>query len=249
MKRLFAVLFVLCALFLVFALLGSTLLEKAIVAGVETVGPKLTDAPVTIEGAELSVTAGSGSLNGLVVGNPEGFSSEHALSFSNLRLDLVPSSLLSDKIVIEELIIDGPEVVYEAKLGSTNIGEILNNVQGYLGTDPAAQEQGEGKRFEVRRVSIVNGKVRVIAPQLAGQGLEVPLPPIEITDIGTSEEGATLSNVVARVLASINAETVAATLQSGGSVGKQLQDVGESLRERAGSLLEQLRSKEEGGGE
>ena len=64
------------ALLVVRANLGG-LIKKA----VETVGPKITQTPMTIERVSLSPLSGSGSIKGFVLGNPEGYQSPFAIKF------------------------------------------------------------------------------------------------------------------------------------------------------------------------
>ncbi len=73
--------------------------------------------------------SGKGTLTGFLIGNPDGFNTDHVFALGTVRGDVALPSLLSDKIVIEEIYIDGPEVTYEAGLTGSNIGKI----QGVLG--------------------------------------------------------------------------------------------------------------------
>lgn len=243
MKKLLVFLVVVAVIAFLLVVAGSSLLGKAIVAGVETIGPELTQTTVELEDARLSLFAGRGELKGLVVGNPDGFKTDYAIRLGSVALDLQPMSLLSDKIVVEELVIDGPELIYETKLTSANIGRILKNVESYIGSGKPTEAKPEAasKAFEVRLIKVTNGRVTVASKLLDGEQLVVNLPPIEIRDIGTGPEGATLADVVKRTLASINAETVVAVAQSGQSVGNQIQRSANSLKQKVGGLLDAIK--------
>ncbi len=223
-------------------LAGSNILERAIIAGAETWGPELTQTTVELGDAEVKLANGSCQLQGLVVGNPEGFVTEQSMSVGLLRLALQPRSLFRDKIVIEELVIEQPQLTYEVTLSGANLNRILKNVEEFAGRSasgdaPAANEPGGGKRFEIRLLRITEGQVTIASSLLEGEPIVVPLPPIEIRDIGAGPEGATLADVVRQTLRSINAETVRAAAQSGSSFGEQLQRSADALKRRFGDLL------------
>ena len=244
MKKLLLILLSVFVLVVVLVLIaGSALLEKAVVAGVETVGPEITQAPVELEDVKISLSSGKCSIIGLNVGSPDGFKSEYVMRLKTLRLKLQPQSLFRDKIVVDELVIDAPELIYETKLTGTNLGAILKHVNEFSGGDEGAppsaadEEATGGKRFEVRLIKVTNGKVTLANQLLQGEQLVVSLPPIEIRDLGSGPEGATLGDIVRRTLASINAETVKAVAQSGHSVGDQLRRNADTLKDRVGGLL------------
>src|SRR3970040_1891103 len=99
---------------IVVAVIGITLfLDGAIKKGVETVGPKITKVDIKLDGVSLSIFSGGGSIKGLVVGNPEGYKTPHAISVGKASLSLKPGSLLSDKIVVNSIRVEAPEIIYE----------------------------------------------------------------------------------------------------------------------------------------
>ena len=51
---------------------------------VETLGPEMTQAQVTLSSAKISLLSGDGRLKGLVIGNPEGFDTENAFSLGEI---------------------------------------------------------------------------------------------------------------------------------------------------------------------
>src|SRR5665213_1612590 len=98
-------------------------------AAVNRLGPALTQTKLELASANLSPLSGSGTLSGLFVGNPQGWSSDKAFYLTKVHIDVVPSSIFSDHIVVNEITIDGPEFVYETKIVSSNIGDLLKNIQ------------------------------------------------------------------------------------------------------------------------
>ncbi len=51
---------------------------------VETLGPEMTQAQVTLSSAKISLLSGDGRLKGLVIGNPEGFDTENAFALGEI---------------------------------------------------------------------------------------------------------------------------------------------------------------------
>src|SRR5205807_2960899 len=71
--------------------------------GVETVGPQITKTEIRLDSATLSLLSGSGKLNGLFVGNPQGFKTESAIKVGSVRVAVAPASVFSDKVHVKEL--------------------------------------------------------------------------------------------------------------------------------------------------
>ncbi len=245
MKKLIVVLCIFALIGAVFFAFFSKLLSKGVLEAVNEFAPKITQTSVVLDDVELSAFSGSGKLSGLVVGNPEGFKTEHAMSLGLVSVKIEPKSVLSDKIEINEVLIDGPVIVYETNNSlKTNIGQILKNVESYVGTDDSAveeeAEEGEAgaKKIGLKLFRMTNGKVMISNGLTMGKNLEISLPTIEVKDIGQGEEGATAGDVLKRILSSINKETIKAVAESGGDVGKQLEDIGKEAKKGLGGLLD-----------
>ncbi|MCH6256378.1 AsmA family protein [Puniceicoccaceae bacterium K14] len=244
MKKLITVFLVFAVIAVAIFLSFSKVLSKGIVAGVETYGPDVTQTEVTLESVNLSAFSGKGAITGFVVGNPEGFSTEHAIKLDDFQIDLKPASVISDKIVINEIIIDGPQIIYETNSEfKTNIGTILKNVESFAGSSDASEEaeeqdsEGSEKKLEIGLFRLSNAKVQVVNPLLGGDGLSLELPVIELEDLGKGEEGMTIADVMKKVLASVNQETITAMSKNGGDLGNQVEEVGKKAKESVGNLL------------
>ena len=55
-------------------------LDGAVKRGVESVGSKMAKVDVKLDGVHISLLSGSGKINGLVIGNQEGYKAPHAIS-------------------------------------------------------------------------------------------------------------------------------------------------------------------------
>src|SRR5881409_3710652 len=125
MKKIIVRLLILLLVLLVLAAVAVYLfLDSAVKRAVETMGPNLTKVPVKLDYVNVSLLTGSGKIRGLVVGNPEGYKSPSAIRVGAGSLALKPASLLSDKVVIEAINLQGPEVTFETDLTQNNLSKI-----------------------------------------------------------------------------------------------------------------------------
>src|SRR5262245_58356335 len=94
--------------------------------GVERVGPQLTKTEVKLDVATLSVFSGSGSIKGLFIGNPEGFTTPSAIKVGSIKMGVEPKSVFSDKVHVTQINVEQPEITFEGSLGSkNNLSKIL----------------------------------------------------------------------------------------------------------------------------
>lgn len=249
MKKLLAILGVIVVVGGVLLFVFSKAIGSGIKAGVETFGPEVTQTPITLDAVELSAFSGSGSIAGLVVGNPEGFNTPHSIKLDGFSMKLEPLSLLSEKIVINEIIIESPEFILETGLGlqKSNIGKILENIESFTGPGEAdAEASSASKSIQIDLLKITGAKVKLSNKLMGGQVLMVPLPNIELTDIGAEDDGVSMSESLKIVFQAINQGVVSAASNSGKVVGDQLKNVGEATQKSVGGLLKGLKKAVEG---
>ena len=80
---------------------------------IETVGSELTGVAVVVERVELRPARGLREITGFTVANPAGDAAPYALQMDLLRLNLgVVSSLVGERLVLDELVIDSPAVTF-----------------------------------------------------------------------------------------------------------------------------------------
>lgn len=189
---------------------------NAITAGVNKYGPGITQTKLTLAGANVSAFSGVGTLKGLVVGNPQGWSDRNLCELGEIHVRLEPRSVLGDHIIIHEIRIDAAQINYESKLVASNVGDLLKNIEASTGgPKPAAEKPAEPAgppaRFEVRKFSFTNGSARV---SVAGKEITLPLPPIELNDLGTKEGGITAQQMAQAVAKSVTNSVLAAVAKN-----------------------------------
>lgn len=213
----------------VLAVFGSSLLNKAIKTGVETIGPKVTQTSVTLESVDLSIFSGAGTLKELHVGNPEGFKSETIFSLGQIDVEVNIMSLLSDKIIINKVIIREPAISYETRLSNSNVKQLLKNIEAFTGPPseeadvPAEEATGAKKQVVIKQVVVESATVYVGA---FGVGQKVKLPRIEMTDVGEGK-----SMTVADAIDLVLTEVVKA-------IGPAIAGAGDLLKDGGAKLLD-----------
>lgn len=211
--------------------------------GVNSFGPKLTQTKVELARATISPFTGSGTLTGLVVGNPQGWSDNDAFRLGKVHLDVEPFSIFGDHIVINEIIIDEPEFRYETKIIASNIKDLLKNIEEFTGGggQAATTKSGQPIKFVVKKFRMTNGVARL---GMGPAALPVPLPPIAIDELGVAEGGITpdqlVGAVMKNVLGSIVAGSAKAALQAGSTLGAGAVEGASDAAKKAGEGLKNL---------
>lgn len=162
---------------------------------VEEGGTEATRTEVLLSKADIDIRAGRGELDGLSIANPQGFSSEKLFSFNKIVLDIEPTSITKDVIVIDEITIDGVNVRAEHKnLTETNIEAMLKNLtQGAGGSSSGSSSTSESSGKEVllavKKLVFSNSKLSLSSDQLGSFDLTVPS--FEVNNLGSADNGLT----------------------------------------------------------
>jgi hypothetical protein len=163
-------------------------------------GPRLTLTSVNLAAAQFSPLNGSGTLLALSVGNPKGWSSPEAIKLKSIHIDVVPSTLFSDHIVINEIVIEDPELVYENRILSSNLGDLIKNI-GKATKRPAGDQSGRHVTFVIKKLRLEKGHVK-----LGGglTGVTLDLPAVEFNNLGSGKGVSTeeLSLLIMRTIVS-----------------------------------------------
>ena len=175
----------------------------------EFYGPDVLGAPVKVQHVRISTKTGEGTLKGLEIGNPKGYSGAHALKVDEVRLSIDPATVTGKVIYIREIAIDAPLITYERGRDGSNLDAIQRNIAAYARKTPgegdpkAAAPQDDARRFVVERIAIRGAKVTMTNPVLKGQGITFDLPEVQMKDLGKRQDGlraSEIANLVAREL-------------------------------------------------
>jgi uncharacterized protein involved in outer membrane biogenesis len=218
-------------------------LNSIIKGGVETIGPKVTGVDVRLNKADVSLFSGKGQLQGLFIGNPSGFQTDSAFKLNEVRIALNVKSVFSDKIIIDEVYINAPDITYETSGKTDNIQSILKNIKkgsGSAGTkdkpSAAKDASGSGKKIIIKKFLLTNGKVNMSSTLMKGEAISLDLPEIELKDIGQDKGGTTVSDAMEKIFAALNKNIL-------GTVTGSLKDIGKQLEDTAGKVAEDTINK------
>ncbi len=212
-----------CLVLLLAAYLVLVIFSGSIVRSrINAYGPQLTQSSVVLAAAHVSPLSGTGDLIELSVGNPKGWRAPDAFRLKRVHIDVVPSSLLTDRIVINEIVIDDPELVYETRILSSNIGDLIKNIDKSIGRPPAnSPTAGNGRRltFVIKKLRLEKGHVKLGVGPTA---VTLDLPAVEFDDLGAG------SGISAEQLTLLVMRTIASDVVKGsaGAVGKGVSGVG-----------------------
>ena len=208
-------------------------------AGVESLGPQITKVPIQLARVDVSLLSGSAAIVGLIVGNPQGYSTPEAIKPGRAELKLDPLSVTSSKVVIRSIRIESPEITYDGGLSGNNISKILENVNAVAqkggptpGQATPAKDNGPQKpapKIEVDDFLISGAKVHVHLTGPMSKELTVPLPDIHLTDLGKGSDGITPTELVRVVLSQVNVSTVKAVTQVIANSGKMIEGLGKGI--------------------
>ena len=218
-------------------------LDGIVKRGVETMGPKVMKVDVKLDKFALSLFSGGGELDGLVIGNPAGFKSTNAVSVGVGRVVVKPSSLLSDKIVIQMVKVDAPEINLETGLNGTNLKKILDNLNetpSSPDTNAAAKpaSAAPGKKLEVDDFLLTGAKLNVIVAGLGSQTLA--LPEIHLSNLGTGPDGISSVELTKVILSEIEKVAAKAAAENAGNIAKSATGLLNGLTGKTNGTAENL---------
>ncbi len=225
----------------VFYVLSS--LDSIVAGAIQKYGSQVTQTPVSVSSLSIDLKAGTAGIKQLSVGNPDGFSAPNIFTLGGISTRLDIASVGNDPIVIDEILIDKPDVFYEInKAGESNIKALQNNIEqstGGSGGAKADSTQSSGPKLIIRKLVIDGGRIDAIVAALGDKAHTAKLPRIQLNNIGGKSGGATGAEIAKQVSNAIIAEVGPAIANLGLDkyVGKTLDEAKTLLNEKVGDQL------------
>ena len=203
--------------------------------------------PVKVSGVVIEPKDGHFEVNGLNLGNPEGFAKENLISFGKIAVDVDMQSLLSDKIIIKSVDIDKPVINFEMRsLTINNVNAFIKNMNAKLAaaekektkeTEDKGKNSAPAKSFVLDLVNVTSGNIEA-AVDVAGNAnsLTVPLPTLTLNKIG-EDKSLDFPEVSVEVLNKILNKSIQTVMSSGQLDLKKVAD------ENMGGILEKVKEK------
>lgn len=168
-------------------------LDAIVKTAIETYGSEATKTAVHVASVKLDLKEGKATITGLSVANPKGFTDPNVFELGRISTRVDTASLNKNPIVIDEIHISAPAVVYEINRSGVSNVEVLKKNLG-MGGGSQASSSGSERKMIIRKI-IVDGssaKVRIAA---LNREQSVSLPRIVMTDVGAKSGGATAAEV------------------------------------------------------
>jgi hypothetical protein len=108
-------------------------------AAIEKYGSAATQTQVKVDSVTLSASSGQGTITGLVVDNPKGFSTPHAMELSSIAVAINTSTLTQNPVEVSAVTIAAPHVTYEQGDSGGNLQKLQQNVTQYAGGSASAK--------------------------------------------------------------------------------------------------------------
>ncbi len=208
-KRLMLAAMIAVGVLIVGALVFVFSIGSIVKAGVNGVLPKVTGTECSMGACVFNPFSGTVTISDFSIGNPPGYTHPHAFKVGHIELEIVLSSLFSDKIVVRRIIIDDMEACLEVQLTGTNLTTIKRNVDNFSRREAAAaRKPPEDKTDTGEKATKPSKKLQIdlfrfensrLVAGAVGQAVNVPLPGIVIQDLGQGPEGATSGEIAHRV--------------------------------------------------
>jgi len=160
-----------------------------------------------VDAVDLSLADGAAQVNGLQIGNPEGFTGPSAMQLGEIKVSLDTQQLGGDVVVMKEVLIDAAVVTAVAKGSRTNFQQLMDNLEAASGSgasEPAAEDtSGTETRFIVDSFAFTNARAALNSDVLGDMDLSIP--DIRLSGIGRKSNGATAAELAQEILKPISA--------------------------------------------
>lgn len=215
-------------------------LDSIVKTGVETKGPEVLKVPVNVKSISLSPFSGSIGVNGLAIGQPEGFGEGQIASLEGFDMKVRTETLFSDHIIIDSIMVDAPKLDVRSKGKETNFQALQKAIGAPASSEPS------NITLTIKKMTIKGPEIAVLTE---GGMLDVDetikLADFTITDLGTDEKGLSPREIARHVMAVLEPQIAQALVkaQASGKLQDLAKDASGTLEKGIGSLVDKLKKK------
>ncbi len=208
-------------------------------SGVEKGASYALGVKTTVNSVDVRLLDGQVIMDDLNISNPEGFTSVHLVHTGQLDVQVDLGSFFSEAVEVRKFELDGLEMHIEQKLGTSNVSQVMDNIKR-LSKDKDKDKQtseGPSKQVKVKRILIKN----VVAHfhLLAGPGVKVEIPTIELKDVSSDNTGGVAGQLASQIFQAV----LEAVLQSAEGIvpADFLKELDKEVLELGGQAIEQAK--------
>ena len=206
MKIVFRIVLVLILLLIIAGVVVFTHLDGIIKSEVQTQATNSLNLNTTLDSAHLALFGGELSLNNLQVASPQGFKADHMVGFDKLKVAVNYSQLRKDPIHIQTIAIDAPKLTIEQQDGKMNFKAAMDQMP----KTPQSSSNKGGDRQEGQPIHLIIDDLQINNAEVTLQGIQgldkpmtVPIPSLEMKNIGNADgagNGAAVKDLVMQIV-------------------------------------------------
>jgi len=215
----------------------------SIVAGViESAGTEAVGTEVSVSKVKLDLQNGKATISGLTIRNPKGYSDKYIFSMDDISVGIDISTLGKNPIVINEIVIRQPKVVYELdKNNVANTDALLKNMNSEGSSDTQSEKDSDSSeeiKLIIKKFRFDGGDLSVKNAIAPDKNIDMKLPAISINNMGSSKGGATVNEIATEIIKKLVPQIARAALKSG--VNKAIENKKKSLLNKTGDSIKGL---------
>jgi len=221
-------------------------LDSLVETAIEEAGTEVTQTRVEVGGVKLELTSGEGTISGLEVDSPSGFSRKQIFTLGQVTVGIDPKTVTEPVIVIDKVLVKAPQIFYEINdSGDSNLDALKKNIQKLTGGKKESAS-GDAKKLIIRKLVIEGAEIDARVAALGGKDLSANIPTITLNNIGQDSGGASAAEVAEKVSKVLIEKATTAVAEMGVQqyVGKSVEEAKAQLEQKAkGALQENLGDK------
>lgn len=165
--------------------------------GIEKVLSSVLDVRVTLQKANIKPLSGKVELLGLTIGNPSGFKTSEAISANRIMVKADLMSFKSDKPRIQLIELQSPSITLEQGFKNSNLSQLIKNASDSESKSPPPDTpKASQKKIKIDKIVVEKAQVALSAPILQGKKISVPLPRIELNNIGGEKKEVSIPEAI-----------------------------------------------------
>ncbi|MBT3531442.1 MAG: hypothetical protein HOF74_11645 [Gammaproteobacteria bacterium] len=207
--------------------------DSIVKSGIEIAGSQVLGTEITVSSVSLSPLNGSGTISDLKVANTDEWDSPYAFELESVSVNVNASSVFSDVIEIESVTIVQPAITYESRITTDNIRSLLANLSSGESDTTGSPEGEAGKSIIIRELRILDAQLNLVT---AIATAPIPLPDIEMEDIGDDGQASSIADAIGAVLSEISSSILSSNLPN-------LDDLRENAEARLQDGVDQARDQ------
>lgn len=160
-------------------------LDALVKRAIESYGSETAGTAVRVADVSMSLRQGRGTVRGLTVANPPGYSATPLFALNDITMAIDTTSLTGAVPVVEELRIGTTAFRYELdQAGRSNLSVLQKRLKNQGKTGAGEPKQSPGKRIRVKRLVIADGEAILELGQFGIGRATARVPGVTLADLG-----------------------------------------------------------------